>query len=121
MAHPSRLQLIHFLFNIAKADGAVSIKEVESIRKIAGYLYINAGNFESIKAMFYDDSNNSYKILEIDKKATDDEVKKAYRKLVKIHHPDKLRHLSKEFQKGAEEKFRTIQAAYEKIQNERHM
>ena len=41
--------------------------EVEEIRKIAGYLYINQRDFESIKAMFYDTSENAYKILEIEK------------------------------------------------------
>lgn len=119
MAHASRLQLLHFLFNIAKADGAVSQAEMEIIRKISGYLYINNNDFESIKAMFYDSSSNAYKILEINKNATNEEVKKAYRKLVKKHHPDKLRHLGDELLKGAEEKFRKIQTAYEQIQKER--
>lgn len=121
MTHASRLQLIHFLFGISKADGHVNEKEVEMIQKIAGYLYVNHQNFESIKAMFYSSSNNAYRILEIDKSATNAEVKKAYRKLVKKHHPDKLQHLGKEHLKGAEEKFRQIQKAYETIQKERGM
>ena len=69
MTHASRLQLLHFLFNIAKADGSVSQAEMEVIRKISGYLYINNNDFESIKAMFYDSSSNAYKILEINKNA----------------------------------------------------
>ena len=59
MPHASRLQLLHFLFGIAKADGQVAEVEVEEIRKIAGYLYINPTEFESIKAMFYDASENA--------------------------------------------------------------
>lgn len=121
MAHASRLQLVHFLFNIAKADGAVTRAEVDAIRRIAGYLYISERNFESIKAMFYDSSDNAYKILEISRSASNDEVKKAYRKMVKKHHPDKLRHLGEAHLKGAEEKFRQIQKAYEQIQAERGM
>jgi len=119
MDHASRLQLIHFLFGIAKADGLVSEVEIQTIHRIAGYLYINQRDFDSIKAMFHNEVNSAYKILEINKSATDDEVKKAYRRLVKKHHPDKLRHLGEEHVKGAEEKFRQIQKAYEKIQNER--
>lgn len=119
MNHASRLQLLHFLFGIANSDGFVSQNEVDKIRTMAGYLYINSRDFESIKAMFYDVSSNAYKILEINKNATDIEVKKAYRRLVKKHHPDKLRHQGEELVKGAEEKFRKIQAAYEQIQNER--
>jgi len=121
MPHASRLQLLHFLFGIAKADGFVSQKEVDRIKTMAGYLYINSRDFESIKAMFYDSSDNAYKILEITKSATDTEVKKAYRRLVKKHHPDKLRNQGNELLKGAEEKFRKIQTAYEQIQKERGM
>lgn len=121
MEHASRLQLIHFLFGIAKSDAHVSESEVEMIQKIAGYLYINNRDFESIKAMFYSSTNNAYKILEIDKSVPDSEVKKAHRRLVKKHHPDKLQHLGKEHMKGAEEKFRQIQKAYEDIQKERGM
>jgi len=119
LTHASRLQLIHFLFGIAKSDGAVNEAEVNSIKIIAGYLYINQYDFESIKAMFYDSSDSSYKILEIEKSATNDEVKKAYRKMVKKYHPDKLQHLGEEHVKGAEEKFKEVQKAYEQIQSER--
>lgn len=121
MTHASRLQLMHYLFNIAKADGFVTESEVNTINKIAGYLYISNSDFESIKAMFYSGIKNAYKVLEIDRSVTDAEVKKAYRRLVKKHHPDKLQHLGKEHLKGAEEKFRQIQKAYEAIQKERKM
>lgn len=119
MSHASRLQLIHFLFGIAKADEFVSNTEIEEIKKIAGYLYINNNDYESIKAMFYDASGNAFKILEIEKSASNEEVKAAYRKLVKKYHPDKLRDLGEEHLKGAKEKFQSIQDAYEKIKNER--
>jgi DnaJ like chaperone protein len=119
MPHASRLQLMHFLFGIAKADALVSKSEVEEIRKIAGYLYINQRDFESIKAMFYDASDTAYKILEITKEVADSEVKKAYRKMAKKYHPDKVQDLGEEHVKGAKEKFQNIQAAYEKIKNER--
>lgn len=119
MPHSSRLQLLHFLFGIAKADGHVSEVEVDQIRKIAGYLYINQYDFESIKAMFYSSTNSAYKILEIDKSASDNEVKKAYRKMAKKYHPDKLQGLGEEHLKGAQEKFQKIQAAYDSIKKER--
>ncbi|WP_298555815.1 TerB family tellurite resistance protein [uncultured Algibacter sp.] len=119
MDHPSRLQLMHFLFGIAKADGVVSEDEVKQIYTIAGYLGISSRDYESIKAMFYSSSDNAYKVLEITKSATVDEIKKAYRKMAKKYHPDKVIHLGKEHQKGAEEKFRQVQAAYEQIQKER--
>lgn len=121
MAHASRLQLLHFLFGIAKSDGLVTESEVNMIAKIAGYLNISHRDFESIKAMFYSGMDNAYRVLEIKKTATNAEVKSAYRRLVKKHHPDKLQHLGEEHLKGAEEKFRRIQKAYEDIQKERGM
>src|SRR5690554_214807 len=119
MDHPSRLQLLHFLFGIAKADGVVVEQEVKTIETIANYLGISHQDFESIKAMFYSSSDNSYKILEITKDATVAEIKAAYRKMVKKYHPDKVIHLGEEHQKGAEEKFRQVQEAYEHLQKER--
>lgn len=119
MPHSSRLQLIHFLFGIAKADEYVSDIEVDEIRKIAGYLYVNQYDFESIKAMFYKSSDSAYKILEVEKSVTDSELKTAYRKMVKKYHPDKLIGLGDEHLKGAKEKFQRIQEAYEAIKKER--
>ncbi|WP_179344723.1 TerB family tellurite resistance protein [Winogradskyella ursingii] len=119
MDHPSRLQLLHFLFGIAKADGHVTEDEVRQIYTIAGYIGISNKDYESIKAMFYNSTNNAYKILEIDKSASDDEVKRAYRTMAKKYHPDRVGHLGKEHQEGAEEKFRQVQQAYEHIQKER--
>ncbi|MBL4939616.1 MAG: TerB family tellurite resistance protein [Lutibacter sp.] len=121
LTHATRLQLIHFLFGIAKADGAVTEPEVNAIKIIAGYLYINQYDFESIKAMFYSSTHSAYRILEIEKGVTNGEVKKAYRKMAKKYHPDKLQHLRDEHVKGAEEKFKQVQKAYEQIQKEREM
>ncbi|MDE0535285.1 MULTISPECIES: TerB family tellurite resistance protein [unclassified Tenacibaculum] len=119
MSHATRLQLVHFLFGIAQADGQVTSNEEQEIRKIASYLYINEYDYSSIKAMFYDESDSAYKMLEITKEATNDEVKKAYRKMAKKHHPDKLQNLGEEHKNGANEKFQKIQAAYEQIKKER--
>ncbi len=119
LTHASRLQLIHFLFGIANADGAVLEVEVNAIKTIAGYLYVNPHDFESIKAMFYNSSDSAYRILEIEKTVTNDEVKLAYRKMAKKYHPDKLQHLGAEHIKGAEEKFKQVSIAYEQIQKER--
>ncbi|PTM02679.1 MAG: molecular chaperone DjlA [Bacteroidetes bacterium] len=119
MDHASRLQLLHFLFGIAKADGLVTDDEMRQIYTMSGYLGISNKDFESIKAMFYNSTNNAYKVLEIDKSVPDDAVKKAYRRMAKKYHPDRVGHLGKEHQEGAEAKFRQVQEAYEHIQKER--
>jgi len=116
MDHASRLQLLHFLFGIAKSDNHVDESEVKVIASIASYLGVSVKDFESIKAMFYKSSDMAYKILEIDPSATKSEIKAAYRKMAKKYHPDKVLHLGKEHQKGAEEKFKKVQEAYEQLQ-----
>ena len=121
MDHASRLQLIHFLFGIAKADDHVADSEVDVISRIASYLGINPRDFESIKAMFYKSSDNAYKILELNTNATMSEIKAAYRKMAKKYHPDKVLHLGKEHQQGAKEKFRKVQEAYEQLQKEKQI
>lgn len=119
--YEARLQITHFLFSIANADGSVSQAEANKIQDIARHLRLAAKDFESIKAMFFKSTDDSYKILEIEKSASDAEVKKAYRSMAKKYHPDKLHHMDEAYRRGAEEKFRKVQEAYEKIQRERGM
>ncbi len=114
-----RLQLLHFLFGIAQADGNVSLSEINKINEIAGYLKVAFRDFESIKAMFVASADTAYKILEIEKTATDDQIKKAYRTMAKKYHPDRVNTEDEAIKKGAEEKFKEVQKAYEIIQKER--
>ena len=114
-----RLQLLHFLFGIARADGSVSTPETKKILEIAGYLRVGLRDFESIQAMFIKSADNAYKILEIDKSATDEQVKKAYRAMAKKYHPDRVNTENEAIKQGAEEKFKEVQKAYEEIQSQR--
>jgi DnaJ like chaperone protein len=118
-SHAARLQLLHFLFGIAKSDGQVTSDELETIEKISTYLYINHKDFVSIRSMFYSSTTHYYEVLEINPEASDDEVKKAYRRLAMKFHPDKLEGLGIEVKKGAQEKFILVQQAYEAICKER--
>ena len=117
--YESRLQILHFLFSIANADGHVSDNEVQEIDRISRHLGVQNPDFESIKAMFFKNPDSAYKILEIDRSATNAEIKTAYRMMAKKYHPDKLQHMDEAYQKGAEEKFRKVQEAYEQLQKER--
>jgi len=121
MDYSSRLQLMHLLFNISVSDGAINTSELEVIEKMSGYLGITTSDFVSIRNMFVPETDSSYKILEIDQGATDEEVKKAYRRMAMKYHPDKVSHLGDEFRKTAEDKFKKVNEAYEKIKKERNM
>ena len=119
--HSSRLQLLHFLFGVSKSDGKVHPKEVEVIEKIAGYLGISAKDLGSIKAMFYEDMDAAYRILEIKASVSNDEVKKAYRKMANKYHPDKVAYLGEDIRKAAGEKFRKVKNAYDTVKKNRGM
>ena len=117
--YETRLQILHFLFGIANADGHIAEVEVQKILQISNALQLRSIDFESIKAMFVKSADNAYKILEISPSATDAQVKKAYRTMAKKYHPDKLQTEDAALKKGAQEKFQQVQAAYEAIQKER--
>ena len=119
LKYESRLQVIHFLFGIAKADGNVSSAELQKLLEFSNLLKLSTADFESIKAMFIDQVGGAYKILEIDKSASNQKIKKAYRDLAKKHHPDKVQHLGAAYVKAAQEKFQKIQKAYQRIKTER--
>jgi len=121
MDYSSRLQLLHLLFNVSLADGSLHHSEIEIIDRISGYMGISPTDFLSIKNMFVPETDSSYKILEIEKTATNDEVKKAYRRMAMKYHPDKVGHLGDDFKKSADEKFKKVNEAYEKIKKERKM
>lgn len=114
-----RAQLVHYLFGIAKADGNVAETELKSIENIANLLGVSQQEFISLKNMFYRDVNSDYKILGVTASASNEEVKKAYRKMAITHHPDKVASMGEEYQKGAQEKFLKIQEAYENIKKNR--
>ena len=119
MDHSSRLELIHVLFGLSKADGHVHPDEIKVIHTLARYLNINNNDFNSIQAMFLKDTLSDYKILGLDSSATDNEVKKTYRKMAAKYHPDKVAHLGEDLKNLAEEKFKSLNDAYQNIKKER--
>ncbi len=125
-SHAVRLQLVHFMFAIAEADGNISQAEANAIQLISSHLGISTKDFKSIHAMFMGghriasvDMDTYYTILEVDPKATDEEVKKAYRRMAKKYHPDRVSSLGEDVQKAAKLKFQKLLEAYEMVKKER--
>jgi DnaJ like chaperone protein len=119
MASAMRLQLMQYLFGIAKADGIVDQRELKLLQQISDGLRLSSTDFNSLKSMFYVDSASHYDVLNLKKTASETEIKKAYRKLAVEYHPDKVMNLGEEYQKAAKEKFQKVQEAYEQIKLER--
>lgn len=115
----SRIQLLYYLFGVAQADGNVCAQEIGLLESIATQMGIGTTNFNSIKSMFYQEVDAAYGTLGVSPDASDEEIKKAYRKMAMENHPDKVSHLGEDIRKAAEEKFTRINAAYEKIKRQR--
>ncbi len=119
MDSASRLQLLHFLFGIAGADGSVHELEHKLIAHIAQQMGISQKDYQSIESMFVANTDAAYKILEVEPAATDEELKKAYRKMAVKYHPDKVHYLGEDVQKAANEKFQKVNEAWETIKKQR--
>lgn len=121
MTYEQRLQLLNFLVNIAKADGHVDPTEIQALKEVATAMQMTVQEVDSMLNMGGKSIEEAYKVLEIEPTATDDEVKKAYKKLALKHHPDRVATLGDDVKKAAEEKFKLITEAYEQIRKSRGM
>lgn len=117
--YSSKLEMIHLLYGVSKADGILHPDEVSLIEQIATRLGVTATDYKSIKAMFIEETDSAYKTLGLDNTATIEEIKKAYKRLAIEHHPDKVGYLGEEVQNAAKEKFQRINEAYEKIKKDK--
>jgi len=121
MDYASKVELIHLLYGIGVADGHLSQSEINVIEQIARGIGVSEADQMSVKNVYFDDLNAAYKVLGVDKNTTDDEIKKAYRKLAVKFHPDKVAHLGEDIQRNAKERFQKLNEAYEKIRKARGM
>jgi len=115
MDYSQRLQLLNFLVIIAQADGHVDPTEMAALKECASWMGLSASEVDSMLNLGRDDLESAYKVLGVSPDATDDEVKRAYRKLALEHHPDKVAALGEDVRKAAEKKFQEINAAKERI------
>ena len=119
--YSTRLELVHLLLAIANADGEIHDLELETISRISMYMNIQDADLQSILALYQrrKDTNWAYTALEITPSATDEEVKKAYRRMAMKYHPDKVANAGEEIRQQATDKFRVINEAYEHIKQQR--
>ena len=137
------------LFTVAFADNEITPKELLLLLEIGADLHLQRTDVLSIAAMFglHPASSSSssggsrrssssqgrppprrprepslvddYAVLGIPASATDDELKKAYRRMALKHHPDKVAHLGQAAVQSATRQFQRIQQAYDRIRSSR--
>ena len=115
MDHSERLQLLSFLVMIAQADGHVDNTEVVALKEVAQWMLIDPREIDSLLHIDGNTLEDAYKVLGVSPDATDDELRRAYRRLALEHHPDRVAKLGDDVRKAAEKKFQEINAAKERI------
>ena len=119
--YSTRLELLHFLFDLANTDGEFAESELQMIERIGTRMQVSPADFRALAALYQKakDPNWAYVALEVEPGATNEEVKKAYRRMAMKYHPDKVAGAGEEMREKATEKFRAVNEAYEYIKVQR--
>ena len=121
--YSTRLELVHLLLELAHVDEQYAEAERTMLLRIAANLGVSQYDYNSLEALYKktQDPNWAYAVLEIEPTASDEEVKKAYRRMAMKYHPDKVATAGEEIKQKATEKFRAVNEAYEHIKLLRNM
>jgi len=122
-------ELLGGLFDVAKADGKLNAAEIDFLRRVAAIFGFDDTAFQRIRTRFaasgreMSGADDAYAVLGVSPNASDDEIRKTYRKLVREHHPDRLmaKGLPAEFVERANATLAKINVAYDKIEKERKL
>ena len=130
--YTTRYHMVDFLFGLGGADGSLHPAELNLLRLISHRLAISPTDLTSIlerhvgsRGSYSDPQSprysathkDPYKVLGISKEATDDEVKKAYRRMAMTYHPARVAGMGEEMQRNAAEQMKEINEAYEQIKH----
>jgi len=115
-------ELLYCLSVIAKADGVLHPAEVEYLHAVANIFGLDEHAFERITEITgVTSTSDPYRVLGVEHSISDEDLKTAYRALVRENHPDKLiaEGLPEELVELANEKLAAINNAYDQISAER--
>jgi DnaJ like chaperone protein len=129
--------VLDLLLDLVYAEGALVDAKLTLMRKLCWGLGVSDHELAALSAMKGYGANGGfrdpgarppqpgpmridpYTVLGIERSAGEGDIKRAYRKLMSRHHPDKLGDVPDELKRRAEDRAREINAAYERIKSER--
>jgi len=118
-------ELLGALYRIAMADGALEARELVFLREVARRFRLPEDAVDRLRARFEgpvgDEEPDPYTVLGVPPDATDDEVRAAWTRLARMHHPDRLiaQGLPDEFVEQATRTMATINHAYDRVRERR--
>lgn len=117
-----QVHVLFVLFRIALADRSLLPPEEQTLRQVALGLGLSDQDYHGIRAHFVADGRadgsggeDDFDLLGLARTSDPEAIKSAYRTAVKNYHPDRFKHLGEEFTSVAEEKFKRVHEAYERI------
>jgi len=115
-------EVLNCLAYVAHADGTLHPAEKQYLHSVSMIFALDGAAFERATATKLDaEAANPYQLLGVTREASNNELKSAYRTLVRENHPDRLmaQGVPEEFIEVANKKLAAINAAYETVQKER--
>jgi DnaJ like chaperone protein len=116
---PERLLLLDALYRLALADGELRPAEREVLHHAAQGLGLSDEDERAVAALHLGDAASDYARLGLEPSASDDEVRRAFKRLAAAHHPDKVAHLGPGAVALASETFRDLRCAYDAVRRVR--
>jgi len=130
--------VLDLLLDLVHAEGPLASAKLILVRRLCGALGVSEHELAALSAMKgYAPAPpgasgygprapagrvpaiDPYSVLGVDRNANERDIKRAYRKLMSQHHPDKLGDVPDELKRRAEERARDINTAYERVKTER--
>lgn len=121
MPQAQRLQLLSLMVQLSKADGHADTTEIQALYELADWLGVDNAEVDQLANLGGGTLADAYKVLGVSPDASDDDVRKAYRQLALKYHPDRVATLGEDVKRQAEETFKRINEAKEKVWQSRGM
>lgn len=118
--YSQRLEMVRFLYELARLSQPPTAESILLLQTITAYLQINF-NEKTGTGTATQSLDSHYEKLGLASSATNDEVKRAYKKLALKYHPDRIQTNDPVEQKKANELFQEINSAYDTVKKQRGM